>query len=388
VGKPSGSSVLEAGPEDLRSAAAPRAPRAQSWADHVWDDEPGDFEPLLDKLQLLTRGEIKGLLAEIQGALSEAFPETDRRSRSEVPILVRRVVAPSARVAPPPAPRRPSPIAIPIPAPSRRTPPPLRQTSEPTGRVTDPQHEVTPALRVPSENSGIVVEPRHEIAPLLRAPSPPTSLVVEPAGTTPAAPQVARLARRGRVAKSIGTLLVLTAIIIAIPWRPTVRLDALFQPVTRYLKPAESGAGPNLVAGPSAAAQIPPATALPVPETAAVASSATKTPEPTETVTSVNPTAAMAVRPKPASSIAATIPAAPQDVDTLIARGDYFLRRGDVIAARSFYERGANAGSAVAATKVATTFDPAFLLKIGAVGVRGDATQAAFWYRKAEEAGK
>ena len=73
------------------------------------------------------------------------------------------------------------------------------------------------------------------------------------------------------------------------------------------------------------------------------------------------------------------------DVEALVDRGDQFLKQGDIIAARSFYERAAGSGSARAATGVARTFDPTFLSRLGAVGARGNPERAAIWYRKANE---
>jgi TPR repeat protein len=70
-----------------------------------------------------------------------------------------------------------------------------------------------------------------------------------------------------------------------------------------------------------------------------------------------------------------------------VGRGDAMLAIKDISAARKFYEYGANAGSARAATALAETYDPAFVTKLGAVGVRPDPALAATWYRRAAALG-
>jgi TPR repeat protein len=67
----------------------------------------------------------------------------------------------------------------------------------------------------------------------------------------------------------------------------------------------------------------------------------------------------------------------------LMARGQEFLALGDISAARLFYERAAESGSARAMTALGTTYDPDFLARIKAVGIRPDPALAAEWYRKA-----
>jgi tetratricopeptide (TPR) repeat protein len=78
----------------------------------------------------------------------------------------------------------------------------------------------------------------------------------------------------------------------------------------------------------------------------------------------------------------------PADVtEALIERGDELLRTGDIVAARSAYERASAGGNRVAATGVAKTYDPVFLAQSGVRGLRGDPARAALWYGKAAAAG-
>jgi TPR repeat protein len=78
----------------------------------------------------------------------------------------------------------------------------------------------------------------------------------------------------------------------------------------------------------------------------------------------------------------AATPQAPE-IDILMERGDALRVTGDFAAARLFYERAAEEGSAAAARAVGETYDPIVLDEAHARGVRGDARAAAGWYRKA-----
>ena len=70
-----------------------------------------------------------------------------------------------------------------------------------------------------------------------------------------------------------------------------------------------------------------------------------------------------------------------------VKRGDAMLAIKDISAARKSYEFGANAGSARAATALAETYDPVWLGKLGAIGIRPDPTLAEHWYRRAAALG-
>jgi len=108
-----------------------------------------------------------------------------------------------------------------------------------------------------------------------------------------------------------------------------------------------------------------------------------------------------AARPAPLAGNTATVFAVPvarpatsvptaqeQSMAALYAsRGDEMLAIKDISAARKFYEYAANAGSARAATALARTHDPAFLTRLGAVGLTPDPVLAAAWYRKAAALG-
>jgi hypothetical protein len=70
----------------------------------------------------------------------------------------------------------------------------------------------------------------------------------------------------------------------------------------------------------------------------------------------------------------------------LLEHGDAVLRTGDVVSARLFYERAANAGDGRAALRLGATFDPAFLGPLGGK-VQADAVLARTWYSRALDLG-
>jgi TPR repeat protein len=66
----------------------------------------------------------------------------------------------------------------------------------------------------------------------------------------------------------------------------------------------------------------------------------------------------------------------------MLKNGDLAFAKGDVIAARHFYQMGAEAGDSRAALRLGETFDHLFLHIVTA-----DRNRAAFWYRTARDLG-
>ncbi len=75
------------------------------------------------------------------------------------------------------------------------------------------------------------------------------------------------------------------------------------------------------------------------------------------------------------------------DLAALLARGDMLFSNGDLVAARLFYERAADAGEGQAALRLGETFDPVFLDRARLRGARGDLSTARSWYRRASDLG-
>jgi TPR repeat protein len=69
------------------------------------------------------------------------------------------------------------------------------------------------------------------------------------------------------------------------------------------------------------------------------------------------------------------------------AQGLVALAGGDVAAARAFLERAADAGDARSLLVLGDAYDPATLTRLGAVGLKGDASRARDYYQRANDAG-
>ncbi len=78
---------------------------------------------------------------------------------------------------------------------------------------------------------------------------------------------------------------------------------------------------------------------------------------------------------------------APDEIAMLVKRGKDFLMTGDISSARLLLRRAAEAGNAEAALALGSTFDPAVIARLGAIGVEADAAKARQWYEKAAALG-
>jgi len=76
-----------------------------------------------------------------------------------------------------------------------------------------------------------------------------------------------------------------------------------------------------------------------------------------------------------------------EDVAVLLTRGDSLFGTGDLVSARLFYERAANAGSGQAALRMGESYDPHFLERTHLRGARGDLTAAIYLYKRARDLG-
>src|SRR5215469_2308071 len=135
-------------------------------------------------------------------------------------------------------------------------------------------------------------------------------------------------------------------------------------------------------------------TAAEVPAVVSVQPNTSSAPQPTAPTSSIISTAPgyNAAANSPVGGIAATpvpgppgIPVVPtSQVDAImVQRGEQLLAAGDIVSARHFFERVAQTGNAAAAYGLAETYDPVFLMEIGARGVLGDPATAVLWYQRA-----
>lgn len=72
--------------------------------------------------------------------------------------------------------------------------------------------------------------------------------------------------------------------------------------------------------------------------------------------------------------------------EALLARGERHLEEGNISAARAFFQRAAEAGSAAGALRMAATYDPAELARLK-VMVPPDRNEARRWFEQARELG-
>jgi hypothetical protein len=72
---------------------------------------------------------------------------------------------------------------------------------------------------------------------------------------------------------------------------------------------------------------------------------------------------------------------------SMMERGDTYLKQGDVAAARLLYRQLAKKGIANGALAMGATYDPEFLATIAIRGLQPDVAQAKTWYKMAEDLG-
>ena len=110
------------------------------------------------------------------------------------------------------------------------------------------------------------------------------------------------------------------------------------------------------------------------------------------------PAPASAPRPAPAApragsaALASPVQAAPSASEReralqFYSKGLELLERGDVDAARKFFERASDLGLSQGAIALATSYDPNELAKLKVVGLHGDAAAARKWYERAAQLG-
>jgi hypothetical protein len=71
----------------------------------------------------------------------------------------------------------------------------------------------------------------------------------------------------------------------------------------------------------------------------------------------------------------------------LLSQGNRLIERGEIVAARSVYQRAAEMGSGEAALALGSTYDPNRLWSLGALGMVGSKDRAKHWYGRADELG-
>jgi hypothetical protein len=78
---------------------------------------------------------------------------------------------------------------------------------------------------------------------------------------------------------------------------------------------------------------------------------------------------------------------APEEIATLVRRGEELARSGDLAAARLLLQRAAEAHNARAAFVLAATYDPIIIEKIATASPMADVEMARVWYQRAQDWG-
>jgi hypothetical protein len=91
--------------------------------------------------------------------------------------------------------------------------------------------------------------------------------------------------------------------------------------------------------------------------------------------------------PPPANRLPASPKIDEATAEDLLARANRLLDKGNIVGARTIYQRAAELGSASAALALGATYDPNRLWSLGAVGLVGNKERARQWYMRASELG-
>jgi hypothetical protein len=77
----------------------------------------------------------------------------------------------------------------------------------------------------------------------------------------------------------------------------------------------------------------------------------------------------------------------PEEIETMLTRGQTMLENGDIAGARLLLQRAAEAGDQTAAMALAASFDPVVMRDLGVRGVEANVEKARYWYGKASQFG-
>ena len=246
---------------------------------------------------------------------------------------------------------------------SSHAPATIRQDSEPTAapRMSDALQGAVPPPAPPAARSDAMAPVRgSQSAPPTGSTSPSTG-----SASVPDSPD----ARIAEPATAGGT---------AVPAESKVDAPPPVQP-SAALSVAEPLVGRADVRPQGASAESPPPALAP---SGAV-------PTDVAPIRMAEPTRAAAVAvpsSPPAGGIRLTQGGGGVNAEQLIARGDIYMRDGDIASARLLFEAAARLGNAAAARRIGTTYDPIEHRRLRIVGVSPNAQIALDWYRQAMDA--
>ncbi|MFC3126045.1 hypothetical protein ACFOD4_13335 [Pseudoroseomonas globiformis] len=173
--------------------------------------------------------------------------------------------------------------------------------------------------------------------------------------------------------------------LLAMVWARRAELLAAAEPPDAPAAPPPASASTSLSL--VVPAPPPPATTARLPPPQALAPPQPSQPAAVDPAPASRPIPPAAPPPRPEAA-QPTAPGGPDRLAPVLRRADEMLALHDISAARRLYTYAAEAGSGRAAVALGQTYDPAFLDRIGARGMRPDPELAARWYRRAAELGE
>lgn len=224
----------------------------------------------------------------------------------------------------------------------------------------------------------------------------------EPPGRIDDRPTLDRIALRLCAVAGVAALVAwasisLPTLTISLPFKPHIdqMVHAMLIPT---LAPAAPAAASTTAPAPAPESRLPatPVKVEHIHTAMAPLPVAAETPmSPAIVPAAITKTAPKAVPPRPEPARAADPPQpaaqavtlAPDEIAMLVKRGKDLLASGDISAARLVLQRAAESDSAEAALEFGSTFDPAVIARLGAIGVEADAAKARQWYQKAAALG-
>jgi hypothetical protein len=128
------------------------------------------------------------------------------------------------------------------------------------------------------------------------------------------------------------------------------------------------------------------ATPAPPPSSAAPAAPSRSEPGAEQRREAAVPTRAPAMSERKCAAVACQAPTEElEQAERLVRLGDRYLAQGNIVIARQYFLRAADLGLAMAALKIAETYDPNELTRFNVYGVKPNLAEARRWYQRAIE---
>jgi len=201
---------------------------------------------------------------------------------------------------------------------------------------------------------------------------------IEPQRLQDLVPKLTRSSNRTLLAACMIVSLVPTAIILGLLWQGAIKLPVTESTISKSeAAPLVETQQTSLPAAPQVETEARPEIALTIDSrTEAKAGETVLASATTRLDIAQDPRAAMILRSDESDR-----------VDGLIKHGQKMVEVGYLAGARAYFKRAVEAGSGEAAVLLGATYDPAFIDKMGAQGIKPDLKEAHSWYERAKQLG-